>query len=83
MSKPPAGSSNPSLVIEDLTITYVFQESKSPSEIIQVRRVRATRAGVTSYVLGLKRTDDRSFETETNVLWGGHLEDGHPRTDRN
>jgi len=35
---------------------------------------------VTSYVLGLKRTDEQSFEAETNVLWGGYLEDG-PTTD--
>ncbi len=76
----PAGSSNSSLVIDELTITYVFQESKSPSEIIQVRRVRAVRSGVTGYVLGIKRTDDREFITETHVLWGGYLDDG-PTTD--
>jgi len=76
----PAESSNPSLVIDDLTITYVFQESKSPSEIIQVRRVRAVRSGVSSYVLGLKRTDDQALTLETHLLWGGHLEDG-PTTD--
>jgi transcriptional regulator with XRE-family HTH domain len=75
-----AESSNPSLVIDDLTITYVFQESKSPSEIIQVRRVRAVRTGVKSYVLGVKRTDDQDLIVETHVLWGGHLEDG-PTTD--
>lgn len=72
----PTESSNASLVIEDLTITYVFGASRSPSEIIQVRHVRAIRAGVTGYVLGLKRTGDQTFETETSVLWGGHLEDG-------
>ena len=72
----PAESTNPSLIIEELTITYVFQESKSPGEIIQVRRVRAVRAGVTSYVLGVTRTDDLALVTETHVLWGGHLEDG-------
>jgi len=76
----PAESSNRSLVIDDLTITYVFQESKSPSEIIQVRRVRAVRSGVSSYVLGLKRTDEQALTVETHVLWGGHLQDG-PTTD--
>lgn len=69
---------NASFTIVELTITYVFEESRSPSEIIQIRRVRAIRSGPQHFVLGLKRTDEQSFTTETNVLWGGHLADEAP-----
>lgn len=66
-------ATNESLVIDSLTITYVFQESRSPSEIIQVRRIRAIRAGVSQYILGLRRTDEQALSIETHVLWGGFL----------
>lgn len=72
LSNAPIAASE-SLVIDSLTITYVFQEAISPSEIIQVRRVRAIRAGVSQYVLGLKRTDEQSLSVETHVLWGGFM----------
>ncbi|MCJ1709205.1 helix-turn-helix domain-containing protein [Microbacterium sp. VKM Ac-2923] len=65
---------NASIAVEDLTITYVFEASRSPSEIIQVRRVRARREGVSQYSLGLTRSDAKTFSTETKMLWGGVLD---------
>jgi transcriptional regulator with XRE-family HTH domain len=64
---------NASLVIEELTIAYVFLESHSPSEILQIRRVRALRSGISHYALGLRRTDQGTFTLDTQVLWGGRL----------
>lgn len=81
--RPALGGFNSSLEILDLTIAYVFLESRSPSEILQVRKVRALRAGPQYYALGLQRTDEASLTADTQVLWGGHLaeqntdDDGH------
>ncbi|MGC5171268.1 helix-turn-helix transcriptional regulator [Microbacterium sp. DT81.1] len=72
---------NASFAIEELTIAYVFETSRSPSEIIQIRRVRAVRAGVSRYALGLVRSDGESFVTDTKVLWGGFLDESHRETD--
>ncbi|TWE10296.1 helix-turn-helix domain-containing protein [Rudaeicoccus suwonensis] len=70
-----AVSDNSSFVVDNLTIAYIFQESRSPSEIIQIRKVRAVRAGAERYSLGLKRTDGQSLTADTGILWGGFLDD--------
>lgn len=66
---------NAGLIVLELTIAYVFLDSLSPSEIVQVRRVRARHSGVQGYALGLQRSDGEVFETDSQALWGGHLRD--------
>lgn len=72
---PAATALNPSFAIMELTIAYVFLESRSPSEILQIRRVRAIRSGAQYFVLGVGRTDEADFATDTQVLWGGRIVD--------
>lgn len=69
-------------VLEDLTIAYIFEEARSPNEIVEVRTVRSTRAGASGYVLSSRRTDpaggsspDVVYSLVTEVLWGGYLVD--------
>lgn len=66
--------------VERLDIGYVFGESRSPQEIFEVRTVRATAAGVSSYRLKLKQSSSTSFATITEVLWGGDLREQIRRT---
>lgn len=73
----PVSVDNNGLSIEEVGITYVFEQSKSPSEIIQLRRVRAVRAGVRRYHLGLRRSDHKTFTADTQTLWGGGIVE-HP-----
>lgn len=81
---PARGGTNAGLEVLDLTISYVFLHSLSPSEIIQVRRVRALRSGVRSYALGLRRDDGQPIRVETQELWGGTLREEliHDSSDR-
>lgn len=82
-----AGAATPGgpFVLEDLTIAYVFAESRSPSEIVEARRVRATRSGPSHYVLSTQRTSDPvEFVVDSQALWGGYIaeeggafEEGH------
>lgn len=62
-------------VVERLDLVYNFEESRSPSEIVEVRRVRATRAGAASYGLSLRQTESPHFTVEESALWGGYIVD--------
>lgn len=66
---------NASLVVNELTIAYVFEEHESPSEIVQIRRITAVRSGPNRYGLALGRTDQQPLGGDTAVLWGGFLEE--------
>lgn len=63
-------------VIERLTVAYEFQESTAPNEIIEYRRVRATKAGATGYGLLLRHMGAPGFQIEQEALWGGRLTEG-------
>lgn len=62
---------------------YTFREHPSPEEIVQVRRVRATRDGAAEY--GLKITSERTdFGLDSEPLFGGwirrdehHIDEDH------
>lgn len=65
--------------IESLQFVYTFRHSHSPEEIVEVRRVRATRSGVDSYGLSFTATDHTGFEVEEEALYGGQLVATHSR----
>lgn len=73
------GSARPLLgvpfVVELLRLIYVFRESRSPEEIIEVRRVRATTSPADGYGLKLSHTGHAGFRVDEEVLWGGDLVD--------
>lgn len=52
---------------------YVFEESRSPGEIIEVRRVRATESRAGSFGLRLAHDGDSGFVIDQHALWGGRL----------
>lgn len=79
----PGSGQNVAFVIMELTIAYIFLESHSPSEIVQVRKVRATRSGTQHFVLGVQRTDEEPFTTDTQALWGGRIAEHGPDADGN
>jgi transcriptional regulator with XRE-family HTH domain len=60
-------------VIEQLRYIYVFRHSASPEEIVEVRRVRATRSGADSFGFKVGHTRSPRFRVEEEALWGGHL----------
>lgn len=58
-------------VVENLQFVYTFRHSRTPEEIIETRRVRATAP---SDSFGLKfHADSPHFEAEHEVLWGGRM----------
>ncbi|WP_121256250.1 helix-turn-helix domain-containing protein [Nocardioides ferulae] len=61
-------------VVESLILSYLFHDSRSPSEIIEARRVRARRNGADSYGLKMMHTESAAFSATSEPLWGGHLE---------
>ena len=61
--------------LEKVSYTYVFAESRSPSEIIEVRRVRALAPGATCFGLRIRHTDTPGFRVDQEHLWGGELAD--------
>jgi hypothetical protein len=73
----PAQPGRPTLagpfVIESLQLVYVFRHSRSPEEILEIRRVRATRAGADGYGLKFIQTKHEGFRADEEPLWGGHL----------
>lgn len=58
-------------IIEMLQLIYVFRHSRSPEEIIETRRVRATANGADGYGLKLSNTETEGFRVDEEVLWGG------------
>lgn len=66
--------------IERLEIAYVFRESRTPEEIVEIRTVKALTDGADSYVLKIKAQASRAFSATSEVLWGGHITDSE-RTD--
>jgi DNA-binding XRE family transcriptional regulator len=52
---------------------YVFEESRSPGEIIEVRRVRATESRAGSFGLKLTHHGASGFVIDQHALWGGRL----------
>lgn len=68
------------VVIERLDLTYVFRESRSPEEILEVRSVRALRHGADRFVLKLKAQATPQFMVSPELLWGGRLSETQ-RTD--
>lgn len=61
-------------VVEQFQLALVFRHSRSPEEVIEVRRVRATRSGADAYGLKFERVHQEGFRAETEALWGGSLE---------
>lgn len=66
--------------IESLQFVYTFRHARSPEEIVEIRRVRATRSGVDGYGLSFVATDHTSFEVDEEALYGGELAVTHTRT---
>lgn len=69
--------------LHTVTYAYLFEESRSPHEIIEVRRVRTISSGATAYGLRLAHTQAPGFVIDQQVLWGGtiahsvHEDDSH------
>lgn len=71
--------SGPFQIIE-ANYAYTFREHPSPEEIVQVRRVRATRDGAAEY--GLKITSERTdFGLDSEPLFGGWIRQDEHRID--
>lgn len=62
-------------LVESLRFVYIFRDSKSPEEIIEVRRVRATASAADGYGLKLSHTGRAGFRVDEEALWGGDLVD--------
>ena len=59
--------------LERLTLAYTFRESRSPEEVIEVRRLRALARGARHFGLRYESTRAGEFETTSEVLWGGRV----------
>ncbi|MEP9384612.1 hypothetical protein [Nocardioides sp. KR10-350] len=59
--------------LERVAYVYLFEESRSPNEIIEIRRVRALRDGASTFGLSLRNTESDDFGLDQQVLWGGSL----------
>ena len=64
--------------LEEARYIYTWRDHEVPEEIVEVRRVRALRDGEDAYVLRLK-TDAETSEMDTEVLWGGRIDDSLTR----
>ena len=64
-----------SLVIERRDITFVFRQSTSPEEIIEVFEVRSRQEGLACFAVKMRATNQEGFRLEPEVLWGGRLID--------
>jgi len=62
----------PDYVLERYDVIYVLRESRSPEEIIELRRVRSRTSGAHDFGLSFSR-DTTEFEVETEVLFGGEI----------
>lgn len=60
-------------IIESIAYVYLFEHSRSPSEIIESRRVKATQSDASSFGLRLRHTRTPGFVIEEQPLWGGQL----------
>jgi DNA-binding XRE family transcriptional regulator len=60
-------------ILERVAYVYLFEESRSPNEIIEIRRVRALRDGASTFGLSLRNTESDDFRLDQQVLWGGSL----------
>lgn len=59
-------------VFERYDVVYVLRESRSPEEIIELRRLRSLSKGAHDFGLSFGR-DAEQFEVETEVLFGGEI----------
>jgi transcriptional regulator with XRE-family HTH domain len=84
--RPESSSDGPSkllggpYVLERFDLLYTFGHSKAPQEIIELRRVRATKHGAHDFGLKVEQVDSKKFETTTEVLFGGQLTADQRRT---
>jgi hypothetical protein len=60
-------------VIERLRYVYIFRESPSPEEVIETRRLRATRSGADGFGLKDSTIQSGAFRAEAEALWGGAI----------
>ena len=67
--------------IESVKYVYLFEESRSPGEILEVRRVRAAEQGADCYGLLLTHTGSTGFQVDQQALWGGSLHDSTHETE--
>ena len=56
-----------------VSYAYLFEESRSPHEIVEVRRVRARKSGAKAYGLRLAHTSTPGFLIDQQALWGGAI----------
>lgn len=61
--------------IESVAYTYVFEESRSPGEIIETRVVKALESGARSFGLTIGRLDSPGLRVDQEALWGGSITD--------
>lgn len=52
---------------------YVFEEARWPSEILEIRRVRAIQSGADRFGLRFAHTNSPELSIEQRALWGGGL----------
>lgn len=63
------------VTVEEVRYVYTFRFSRSPEEILEVRRVRARESGVDGFDLKLAQTLHEGFRVEEECLWGGDVVD--------
>ena len=61
--------------VEHIRYVYVFRESRSPEEVIEVRRVRSLRNGVDGFGLKFTNRESDAFHSDAEPLWGGAITD--------
>lgn len=61
--------------IRSIVYNYIFEESRSPNEIIEVRRVKATERGADCFGVLVEREGMPGYRIDQQALWGGELTD--------
>jgi len=59
--------------IQSIVYNYIFEESRSPNEVIEVRRVKATERGADSFGVLIEREGMPGYRLDQQALWGGEL----------
>lgn len=59
--------------IVSISYVYVFEEARSPAEIIEIRRIRATASGADRFGLWFAHNSAPELDIDREALWGGGL----------
>ncbi len=79
--RPPGFVSGGPFELLDVSIAYVFGHSRSPSEVIETRAVRALRNNAQRYGLSYDKTTGEGFRVDQEAISGGQIEQAHHTDD--